>query len=877
MSRRRGSGGGGDDDLQAEIASHLEMAAADRVARGESREEAEAAARREFGNEALVAETTRDQWGWKWLREAVADARYGLRLLRRSPTFTLVAVVALALGVGANTAIFSVVDAVLLKPLPYPHPDRLVAVQPIRIVPVRAPGAASYPDVQDWRAGGRSFASMAAYRETGNTLTGLAHPMHVNGVAVTADFFGTIGVRPLLGRGFIAGEDGPGHRLVVLSHPLWKDQLGADRAIVGRKIPLDGQPYTVVGVMPAGFQFPLDTAVDLWTTTSIDAEGESPWTTKRGLHGLEVVGRLKPGATLSQAASELGAIARALAAKYPDSNRDRPEIRIVNELERLVGDVRRPLFVLLGAVGCVLLIACANVANLLLARAATRGRELSLRAGLGASRLRLVRQLLTESVVLALLGGAAGLAVGIAGTRLLVLFSPTSIPRLADVRLDVRVFVFAFAVSVLTGVIFGVVPALRASRRDPGEVLKESGRTGDGGERPTRLRAALVVAETAVAVVLLAGAGLLLASFRRLADVPPGFDPRGVLTFQMNLPEAHFDEARQKQFYERLLADLAGRPGVLAVGSVFPVPFGGGRIGTSFQIDGHPVPEADEPPTEFRQVSPGYFSAMRIPLLQGRDFDGRDGPRSAPVAIVNATFARRFFPDGAIGKRIKPGINRSGPSVFREIVGVVGDVKSTSLIEEPTSETYVPFEQIYIADMTVAVKTGSPGDAKALSDSLKELVGSIAPEVPVYGVRGLDRLVGSAVAQSRFNAFLLAVFAAVALVLTAVGLYGVMAYAVERRTHEIGIRMALGAGRTAVLRMVIARGLFLASVGLAIGLAGALAATRLMTGLLFEIQPSDPGTFAATALVLSTVSVLASWIPARRATRIEPMSALRYE
>jgi putative ABC transport system permease protein len=553
-------------------------------------------------------------------------------------------------------------------------------------------------------------------------------------------------------------------------------------------------------------------------------------------------------------------------------------MRLVPELERLVGDVRGPLLILLGAVGCVLLIACANVANLLLARATTRARELSLRAGLGASRMRLVRQLLTESLVLALLGGAAGLAVGLAGIRLLVRLSPTSIPRLSDVHLDLRVFFFALAVSVVTGVVFGVVPALQASRRDPGDVLKESGRGADEGGRPSRLRAVLVVAETAVAVVLLAGAGLLITSFRRLASVPPGFDPHGVLTFHVNLPDATFDEARQKQFYDRLLADLGRRPGVVAAAAVFPVPFGGGRIGTSFQIDGRPVAEADEPGTEFRQVSPGYFSAMRIPVIEGRAFDDRDDARATPVVIVNRTLARAFFPaGGAIGKRIKPGISRGSAGEWREIVGVVGDVKSVSLAGDPKNEVYVPYRQLFVADMSLTVRMRSPGEARALEGSLKDVVGSLAPEVPVYGVRDLDRLLGWAVAQPRFNAFLLGVFAAVALLLTAVGLYGVMAYAVERRTHEIGIRMALGADRPAVLRMVVARGLALASAGLAIGLVGALAATRLMSGLLFEIRPGDPATFAATALVLSAVATLASWLPARRATRIEPMSALRYE
>jgi len=865
-----------EEDLDAELRAHLDMAIADRMARGESRDDAEAAARREFGNQMLVGEMAREQWGWSCLHHFFRDARYGVRLLWRSPTFTVVAVVALALGVGANTAIFSVVDGVLLRPLPYPDPERLVAVQPLNVAPVRAPGASSYPDFYDWRAAGTSFSGLSAYHESGVTLSGVERPAHLDGVMVTADLFDTVGAKPLFGRTFVAGEDRAGVRVTILSHDLWTSRFARDRGVVGRVVQLDGEPYTVVGVMPAGFRFPLDSSVDLWTTTSLDAEGKRPWTSNRGLHTLEVIGRLKPGSTLATARAEMTAVARALAAKYPETNRDRSETRVLPELDRLVGDVRTPLLILLGAVACVLLIACANVANLLLARATTRAHELSLRAGLGASRTRLIRQLLTESLVLAVAGGAAGLVTGLAGIRLLVRLSPSTIPRLENVGLDARVFVFAFATSLVTGVVFGVVPALRASRRDPGEALKESGRGLDEGGRPSRLRSALVIGETAVAVVLLAGAGLLIESFRRLANVPPGFDPHGVLTFRVSLPEAKFTEEGQKRFYDRLLSDLSSRKDVVAAAAVFPLPFGGGRIGTSYQIEGRPVPEEDEPGTEFRQVSAGYFRTMKIPLLQGRVFDGRDGARSTPVVIVNRTLARRSFPnENPIGRRIQPGISRGGPSVWREIVGVVADVKSTSLAGEPQAESYVPYEQLLVADMSIAVRTA--GDSRSLAASLKDIVGSISSDVPLYGVRDLDRLIGGAVAQPRFNAIVLGVFAALALTLTAVGLYGVMAYAVERRTHEIGIRMALGAGRPAVLRMVVGKGLALVSIGLVIGLAGALAATRWLSGLLFQVQPSDPATFTATAVVLAAVAVAASYFPARRATHIEPMSALRYE
>jgi len=865
-------------ELDDEISAHLSMAESDRVAAGEAPERARASAERELGNVAIVKEVTREQWGGARLEQLARDARYGLRLLRRAPGFTAVAVAALALGIGANAAIFSVVDGVLLRPLPFPDSGRIVAVQPLSTATaVRARLAASYPDFFDWKAQSRSFSAMATHRGIGATLTGVTPAAHLAGQIVSSDFFTVLQVPPALGRGFIAADERPGVRVVVLSNAAWRSRFGGDPGVVGRSITLEGRPNTVIGVMPAGFRFPLDeSAPDFWTSISVDAEGDKPWTGNRGLTTLDVVARLAPGATLEGAQAEMNGIARNLARQYPDDDRDRAEARVIPELQRLTGGVRAPLLVLLGAVGCVLLIACANVASLLLARGTARHRELAIRAAIGAGRGRVARQLMTESLVLSLLGGAAGLLLAIAGTRWLLHLSVNNIPRLDDVGLDARVFGFTLGVSLLTAILFGVAPALRLSRTDLTQTLKEGGRGSGGGAAQTRFRAGLVVAETAIAAVLLTGAGLLLESFRRLEGVSPGFQPRGIVTFDTSLPESAYPEDREARFYDDLVAAVRGRGGVRSAAAIFPLPLGSARIGISFQIEGRPIAKADEPVAEFRQITPGYFETLGIPIVEGRDFTPRDDKSAPPVVIVNRTFASRYFPgEDALGKRIEPGVSRDGQRTVREIVGVVGDVKHRGLGEENEPEFYVPSRQLSIADMTVVARVD--GDPQILQRDVRAIVASLDKDVPVYHQHTLDDYVIDAVAQPRFNALLLSLFAGLALVLTAVGLYGVLAYAVALRTREIVIRMALGARRGDILRMVVRRGLALALTGVGIGLLAALLTTRLLRGLLFHVAPTDPATFVASGLLLAAVALAASWLPARRATRLSPMEALRRE
>jgi len=862
--------------LDEEIAGHLAMATRDRVARGQSPREAEAAAKRELGNEALIKEVTREKWGWPSLERMLQDARYAVRLLRRSPAFTLVAVATLGLGIGANTAIFSVVHGVLLRPLPFPESGRIVALQTLITRPVRHAASGSYPDFFDWRSQSKSFEAMASRRGVGFTLTGTAQASHVQAQAVSSDFLSVLRAAPLLGRGFLPEDDRPGARVALLAHAFWLSRFGADPGIVGKTIGLDGREHTVIGVMPPGVQFPLDEAPsDLWTSIAMDAEGDEPWTANRGLTTLDVVGRLKPGVSLAAAQAETNGIARNLARQYPDDNRDRDEIRVQPELERIVGDVRAPLLVLLGAVGGILLIACANVASLLTARASARRRELALRAALGAGRGRVLRQLLTESLILSLLGGGAGLLLAAGGMRLLLRFSPERIPRLEQVGLDGTVLAFTFGVSLLTGLLFGAAPALRLARADLWTRLQEGGR---GGEEPgsNRFRSGLVVAQTAIAVILLTGAMLLLESFRRLRSVDPGFSAENVTTFHLSLPEPEYDVARQRRFYDELLGSIRRRPGVRSAAAIFPVPFGTSRIGISFTIEGRPVAKADEPAAEYRQVSPGYFETLRIPILSGRDFTDRDGPDSPPVVIVNAAFARTFFRgESAVGRRIHPGVARDGKSVVREIVGVVGDVRALALDAEAAPEFYVPAAQLTISDMTVVARTeGSPA---ALQAEARALVTAIDANVPVYRVRTLEDAIRQSIQQPRFNALLLGLFGGVALLLTGVGLYGVLGYVVAMRTREIVIRMALGARRADILGMIVRRGLGLSLSGVVVGVVAAFGVTRLFRSLLFDVAPTDPLAFAAAVLALSLVAFAASAVPAWRATRLDPMQALRAE
>ena len=807
------------------------------------------------------------------------DIRYGLRMLLKSPSVSIVATIALALGIGANTAIFSVVNAVLLRPLPYPNSDALMSVFEKDQSRGVVHGSYSYPNFFDLRAQNHVFEHIAAYHDSDFIMTGRGDPVRIQGGVVTADLFPVLATTPMLGRTFLPEEDKPAEtgRVVILSERLFASRFNSDAAILNQPITLDGKSYTVIGVMPHGFEFPIQNEpLDLWTTISDDAAGASPMTNQRGAHFLHVIGRLKPGLSEGQAQAEVDTIAGRLEQQYPDTNTHHG-IHVESALKALVGDVRPALLILLGAVACVLLIACANVANLLLARAMTRHKEMAVRSALGASRARVVRQLLTESVLLSLTGGLLGLALAVWWSDLLIALGKKDIPRAIQVGLDWRVLGFTLGVSVLTGLVFGLVPALHSARTQLTESLKE-GRGAGGGARRNRIRGVLVVVELAVAVVLLVGAGLLIQSLWRLQHVSPGLQPQNVLTFNVSLPDVRYSSEKQARFYRDLLTRVRSLPGVQSASAVLPLPLSGDRFSISFQIDGRPVARKDEPSADMFVAEANYFRTMGIPIVKGRDFNEHDEHKSTPVIIVTESFARQFFPgEDPIGKRIHPGISTwdDEKSVMREIVGVVADIRNRALNTEPKPAYYMPQGQVPFNQLVVVVKSTS--DPRSLINSVTREVRSMDQELPVFSVKTMDDYIAGSVAAPRFNTTLLSIFAGVALVLTVIGLYGVMSYSVAQRTNEIGIRMALGAQTRDVLRLIVKQGLTLILIGLVLGLCGALALTRLLSTLLFGVTARDPATFVAIAALLSLVAMLACYLPAWRATKVDPLEALRYE
>jgi putative ABC transport system permease protein len=831
-------------------------------------------AERQVPQEPIVLGTNRRT---KMIADLWQDLRYGARMLLKRPGFTLIAVVTLALGIGANTAIFSIVDAVLLRPLPFREAGQLMMLGTVDAREGDGLRSISYPNFVDWRAQSGSFERLAAFRVRSFALTGSGAPERLNGVVASAELFALLRVSPSLGRSFRAEEDNAGASVVILSHGLWRRRFNSDPQVIGRNITLDGRSLTVVGVAPAGFQFPIEAEpADLWTTIANDATGDTPMTAQRGLGYLRVIGRLKPGVSGAQAQAEMDGIARRLERQYPDDNAHQGA-RLVPAYEKLVGDVRRPLLIIFGAVGCVLLIACANVANLLMARATSRRHEIALRAALGESRGRIIRQLLTESMLLALAGSVFGWLLAWGCMEPLLSLSPENIPRLQDVRLDGRVFGFTLLASLLTGVIFGLAPALQAAKTKLTDTLNEGGRSGEGA-RGARLRSALMIAEVAIALVLMAGAGLLLNSFWRLLQVNPGFEPRQTLTFRLNLPDSKYPDPQAVAFFERLQARLQNLPGVRGASVTFGLPFSKSRIGTPLDIEGLPVAPSDRPQIECQSVLPDYFRTLGIRLIKGRDFNARDDLKARRVAIVNETLARRFFPnEDPIGKRIRPEISTEpGDAPIREIIGVVSDVRYRSLTEDVPLEVYMPYTQLPISTgMWIALRTDA--DPRSLISAARAEVQALDKELPVFEVKTLDQYVSGAVAHPRFNTLLLLLFAGVALLLTAVGLYGVISYSVTQRTREIGIRMALGAQTNDTLRLVVKQGMTLTLIGAAIGLGGALALTRLLKTLLFGVSAADPLTFSVIVLLLTGVAFVACWLPARRATKVDPIVALRSE
>jgi predicted permease len=808
------------------------------------------------------------------------DLKYAWRQLRNSPGFALAALVTLALGIGANTAVFSVVNTVLLSPLPYAQPDRLVTVESMDMRGDHVPNSLSYPDFFDYRARSHVFDHLITSRDTDMILTGAGEPQRLDGEMVTWDLFPALGIQPELGRGFVQAEEAPGGRAVVLSHKLWQTRFGGDRSIVGRSVTLDRKPYTVVGVAPAGFMFPAnEPQIQLWTTIAGDREvsqpGDQPIAEQRGAHMVVALGRLKPGVSIDKALADLNVIAAALAKQYPDEDTNFREASVRPALDTLVGESRTPLLILLGAVGLVLLIACANIANLLLARTAARRHEMALRAALGASRARVIRQLLTESVLLAVLGGALGTVLAEYALSTVLPLGGTSIPRLAQTGIDGRVLGFSLLLAFLTSIFFGLAPALEASRIDLSDSLKQQTRGSSSAH--DRVRSALVVAQVTLGLVLITSAGLLIASFMRLEKSDLGLRPDHLLTYSFRLPEPQYKSAQEVAFYDQLLDRMRALPGVQSAAGIWPLPLGGDNATVSFNIEERPTGPTERPYARMAFCTPGYFSTAGISLLKGRFFTDDDNKKAPRVMIVNKAFAETFFPgEDVIGKRVTPGASDTNEKEMpREIVGVVGSAKLFALDKEPKPIYYFPYKQLSWMPPTVVMRTAVPPET--LQSQVRQQMATLDPLVPIFQFSSMDELLSTQITEPRFHTLLLGCFAAIALLLTVVGTYGVMAYSVSRRTREIGVRIALGASRSSVLAMVLKQALLLVGAGLALGLLGSLAADRMLQSMLFGVSSVNPVVLVLSSVIVAFTGLLAAYLPARRAAAVDPMLALRHE
>ena len=797
------------------------------------------------------------------------DFRYALRQLIKAPSFTIVAIVTLALGIGACTAIFSVVNTVLLRPLDYPDPDRIMVIRETQL-PQFPEFSVSPPNYIYWEKQTKSYEYLAAYGGAALNLTGEGEPQRLVGVKGTAHYFDVYGVKPILGRMLLPEEDAVGkNHVVVLSYGFWQRVFGGARDVVGHSVQLNGEPYQIVGVAPSGFG--VASKVDVWTPMAFKPEETA--NDARGGHYINVVGRLKPGVTFEQAKAELEVIAAQLAVQYPDPQKGWG-IFMMPMQDYLVRDVRAVLYTLLGAVGCVLLIACANLANLLLARATARHREISIRAALGAGRGRLIRQLLTESVVLAVCGGIAGVFLAKWGLDALLALAPTNLPRSGEIRLDPGILLFSLGLSIFTGLLFGSAPAWLAARADVNEALKQGTRGSTEGGARGRLRSALVVVEVTLALVLLGGAGLLARSFMQLAHVDPGFIPENATVLRLSLPQKKYAQPEQQNaFADSLLEHVKNLPGVQAVGITHSMPLVGDYV-LGFNIEGRPaIAPADLPNTNYYAVTPDYFRAMGIRLVRGRVFTPQDDAKAPRVAIINETMARQFFPnEDPIGKRINI---TNGPDTWRQIIGIVGDIKQYGVDKATSAQSYEPLAQVPFSSLNVVIRTkGSPA---GLLGALRPAVYAVDKDQPVGLIRPLEEIVADSISRQRFAMTLLTVFSAVALVIAAVGIYGVMAYNVVQRTGEFGIRMALGAQQGDVLRLVLVQGGKLIGIGLAVGLLATLAASRAMGSMLFNTSAYDPITLATITVVLAAVALVACFFPANRATKVNPIEALRAE
>jgi putative ABC transport system permease protein len=863
-------------ELEQELQSHLQMAAHDRMGRGQAPSDAARSARREFGNVGLVQQVTRDQWGWRWLEELLQDLRYGARILRKNPGFTLVAVLTLAIGIGANTAIFSMAQGFLLKPLSVPHLDRLVAIGELQAHDRNDTIRVSPANYLDWVSQTQSFDHFSAFDWENVNLSGVGTPLTAQGIHVSTDFFEVLGVKPLLGRTFLPEEDTPGHdQEVILTRGLWERQFAGDQTVVGKTLRLDTRPYTVVGVMDQDCKFPQ--TVELWLPLALDPQARH----NRNDRYLQVMAHLKTGVAREQAAAEMKTVAERISELHPQSNRDW-SVQVIPLRDYAIFHGSAPfMFLLMGAVGFVLLIACANVANLLFARATGRSREIAVRAAVGATRWRIVRQLLSESLVLGLLGAGAGLLLAEWAIYFIQANMPPDLVRFVagwdQIRLDGTVFVFGLAVAAVAGILAGLAPAFQSWRPDLNSVLKEGARTSSGSRSSHRLRSAFVVAQVSLALVLMVGAGLMVRGFRALLDTNRRFQPESLLTLRLTLPDSpsYKDPHRRAAFYDQTLKELAALQGVRAATLVTGFPFSGLMNDGPFSIAGQPPTDAGvQRFAVIKDISPNYFATMGAPLVEGRAFSDFDGPDSAPVALVSECLTKLYWPDkSAVGRSIKVGEQPSEP--WLTIVGVVGDIKYNWSASSPEPVIYRPYRQS--PQHYVAFGLRAVGDPDSLVSAVRLAVARVSSDQPIFNVETLDRVIHDNTLPIAYVAVMMAVAGALALLLASIGVYGVMAYSVAERTHEIGVRIVAGARPAEVMRLVLGRGSRLMLLGFAFGLPSAFGLARLEANLLAGISAEDFWTFSWVSALLGVVSLLACYIPARRAMRVDPIVALRYE
>jgi predicted permease len=814
------------------------------------------------------------------MSNVLQDLRYALRQLRKSPGFTLMAVLTLALGIGATTAVFSLVDTVLLHPLPFAQPERLVALNTLEQQhpggPADVPADTSYPNFFDWRDRAHSFQGMASYQGQSFTLEVPNTPARrIDGMAVSADFFRVLGIDPALGRFFNRSEEQAGSRSVVISHALWQSVFNSSPSVVGQTLHLSDETYTVIGVLPATFQFPNAPDAQAYITPALNMEGKNPSGKQRGWNQASVLGRLAPGVDITQARAEMQTIQRSLVAQYPDDNAKETAVSVIPELQDVVGDVQRPLHILFAAVSFLLLIACANVAGLLLTRTAARRSELALRSALGATRLQIVRQMLLESLTLSFLGGFGGFLLAALALRLSPSFLPDDLPRLHELSLNPRVLLFALAASLATGLLFGVFPAWRSSRLDPATALRDTTRSSTAGRSQNRLHSALIVGETALSLILLVGAGLLIRSFDKLLSVDPGFNTQHLLTFRVGMPPKRFKDERLLQLSQQLESRFAALPGVKQSTFAYPMPLTGSDMTISFNLPGRPTAPGEQPSARAGVVAANFLQAMQMTLRRGRFFNAtEDHPNSPPVIIINQAFADRYFPgEDPIGKQIQSDLSSSDQPEVREIVGIVGNVTRVRLDEAPQPEYYIPFAQVPLGPPVFALRVA--GDPATYDNTVRTLVAQQDSSLPVYGMR--TNLLARSTAQQRFQTLLISTFAGIALLLSAIELYAVLSYMVVQRTLELGLRMALGAQRSDILSLILKRGLLLCGAGLVVGLAASAALTRYITTLLFHTPALDAVTFTATTLLLLTISAASCFIPAFRASRLDPNETLHQQ